>query len=318
MTTSPLQGITLLTAAQLNAELKVNDAINKLESGARFFAVEDDTLSAPPNEIADTGDRSGTYTLTKSAGISNGGSTALSNLVDGAVDDDDTDSWYPTDGSNVLDEWIQIELDAAQKILEFRFNVSAACDLGSWKVQGSVDEATWTDVTPSTAFSAGGAGTITFSASAPAAYTYYRFLGLSGTTDDSAYIRELEWTEEDNSSMVDGDVYVPQATATGAWTGLEKYLLIWINGWHSIPPAEGTFYFQKASPQGLYRYDGSAWQLSLRSALVADLTDSTTGTPAGTLVATGDSDTNDNFASLASKVNGLFAAMKTAGLMATS
>ena len=57
-----------------------------------------------------------------------------------------------------------------------------------------------------------------------------------------------------------GDVYIPKATATGAWAGKENQIAIYDNGWIFLVPVEGwRAYVQDENIDIIY--DGSAWKL---------------------------------------------------------
>ncbi len=57
----------------------------------------------------------------------------------------------------------------------------------------------------------------------------------------------------------EGDVYIPAATATGAWAGLEGKLLAWLNGaWESkdLEPGDLLIFADESYAAGVY--NGSA------------------------------------------------------------
>ena len=73
-------------------------------------------------------------------------------------------------------------------------------------------------------------------------------------------------------SPVDGDVYIPAATATGAWAGKENQLAHWdVNSWKFYPPEEGWLCYVR-DENALLNYTGSAWAVLAGS-----------GAPAGTV-----------------------------------
>ena len=73
----------------------------------------------------------------------------------------------------------------------------------------------------------------------------------------------------------DETLYIPAATATGAWVGLENDL-VWIKdtAWYYYTPLEGTT-VRVRDEDKVYRFDGSAW------ASVAEFTTATIGDVAG-------------------------------------
>jgi hypothetical protein len=71
-------------------------------------------------------------------------------------------------------------------------------------------------------------------------------------------------------SPADGARYIPKATATGAWSGKEKYVAHYVDGaWELYPPREGFVAYVRDEDL-LYVYNGSAW-VTLDNALDADL-----------------------------------------------
>jgi hypothetical protein len=60
-------------------------------------------------------------------------------------------------------------------------------------------------------------------------------------------------------SPVDGNVYIPKATATGAWAGKENQLAQWdVNAWKFHVPEEGWICYVR-DEDSLLVYTGSAW-----------------------------------------------------------
>lgn len=60
-------------------------------------------------------------------------------------------------------------------------------------------------------------------------------------------------------SPVDGNVYIPKATATGAWAGKENQLAQWdVNAWKFHAPEEGWICYVR-DEDSLLVYTGSAW-----------------------------------------------------------
>lgn len=73
------------------------------------------------------------------------------------------------------------------------------------------------------------------------------------------------------ASPTNGDMYIPKATATGAWLGLENHLVGYYDGWLDIDPSAFT-----VSPsvyiedEGIcVRWDGTSWKSDLGEAMIA-------------------------------------------------
>lgn len=62
-------------------------------------------------------------------------------------------------------------------------------------------------------------------------------------------------------SPVDGDVYIPAATATGDWAGQEGDFAVYFNGWLFVTPAEGMTAYIADEDKWLV-YDGTNWNES--------------------------------------------------------
>jgi len=59
-------------------------------------------------------------------------------------------------------------------------------------------------------------------------------------------------------SEVDGDTYIPAATATGAWAGKEDNIAIFDNGYKFVAPDEGMVLYVD-DEKVLIEYDGTNW-----------------------------------------------------------
>lgn len=64
------------------------------------------------------------------------------------------------------------------------------------------------------------------------------------------------------ASPSEGDLYIPKATASGAWATYEDYLAHFYNGsWHFYAPTEGLrMWFSNVAPRALYVYSNGSWQ----------------------------------------------------------
>jgi hypothetical protein len=76
-------------------------------------------------------------------------------------------------------------------------------------------------------------------------------------------------------SPVDGDVYIPKATATGAWSGKENQLAQWdVNAWKFHAPEEGWICYVR-DEDVLLVYTGAAWTVLAGASATAPFVDST-------------------------------------------
>ena len=83
----------------------------------------------------------------------------------------------------------------------------------------------------------------------------------------SAFIAKDKDLATPPGSPVNGDCYIVDATATGAWAGEEDSLAIYNSGWTFVTPIEGTAaYLQDENV--LYRFNGTGWAVESSSGAV--------------------------------------------------
>ena len=115
-----------------------------------------------------------------------------------------------------------------------------------------------------------------------------------------------------------GQNWIVPASASGAWASQDNAIAMYQTGWTFLTPKKGWQVYDERRMRNVL-WHGTAW-ISIQSARVAELTDSTGGTPARSLAdVTGShsqSVLNNNFASLNTKVNAIMDALMTAQLMA--
>lgn len=90
-------------------------------------------------------------------------------------------------------EWIRFDFGSSKVIDEAKFYQSNSATHGTWKMQGSPDATSWTDVGTSFTFGGSTLQTITELNGNTTAYRYYRFLKVSGTTNGGPWTYELEF-----------------------------------------------------------------------------------------------------------------------------
>jgi hypothetical protein len=92
-------------------------------------------------------------------------------------------------------QWLQFDFGAGHAVVitELTYYQQNANAQGTWKVQGSSDASSWTDVGGT--FTLG--GTLTETITAPSAnttaYRYYRILGVSGSSNAGPWVYEMEF-----------------------------------------------------------------------------------------------------------------------------
>ena len=151
-----------------------------------------------------SGDRSSTITVTTTGPVANGN---IANLVDGDAPTDGSygasDSFYYSNGSsNTSGLEVKFQLSSAQTFTGARMlgagASGAGASQGTWKWQGSNDGASWTDIGANFDFTFASQNVFdtNFGASLSGnstAYSYYRTLGVSGSTNGSPWFIELEF-----------------------------------------------------------------------------------------------------------------------------
>lgn len=264
MTTSPRFGFDLLEAQQLGAEAKANAGLLALLQGANYFVVKDkDLAAAPDSSSTSSGNRTGSITVTKSAGLDVNG--ALSGLVDGDITDD---CHFTTDEQSVVDQWIEWDLGSGNDELitqvSLRMGTVDAAH-GTWKVQASEDDTSWEDVSPVFEWETTAAPeNVLVDTFATKKYRYWRLLGMVGTVKSNQWIQEFEWTHVDPPT--EGDAWILPSSPTGTWTdapasGAQHDLLYWSSGWKKIAPWEGMLAYVMDENE-IYLFDGASWGIT--------------------------------------------------------
>ena len=141
----------------------------------------------------DSGDRSGSITVTLSAGLQAAGSSGpASNLVDGASADNDTDSIFLTSGGTASGAYFRFDFGSRVRIVEATWSQSTSASHGTWKWQGC--QSAWAGCQDiGTSFTLGGttAQAQTALAVNGQGFRYYQLLGVSGTTSSAPWVREI-------------------------------------------------------------------------------------------------------------------------------
>lgn len=132
-----------------------------------------------------TGNRTGSITITQSSAnvfvnptiLIDGSTTGIGAYLNGTPDG----------------EWVRFDFGTSKIIDEAKFYQSNSATHGTWKVQGSSDASSWSDVGSSFTFGGSTLQTITELHGNTADYRYYRFIKISGTTNGGPWTHELEF-----------------------------------------------------------------------------------------------------------------------------
>lgn len=133
-----------------------------------------------------SGDRTGTISITRSM-ISM--PVSESYLIDGI-----TAYGSAYFGSGTSDgDWFYFNFGSSKIIDEVKWYQQTSHSHGTWKIQGSSDASSWTDI--GTSFTLGGstAHTITEINGNTTAYQYYRFYLITGPVSSFPYLYEIEF-----------------------------------------------------------------------------------------------------------------------------
>lgn len=136
-----------------------------------------------------SGSRTGIITITTNGLSING---TIANGLDGVTG---TNAWFW--GGATLDgtQWIKFDFGSGKDVLidEYR-HYNTGNQGGSWKMQGSNDDSSWTDIgTEAAYFGSGTPNTITAMSGNTTEYRYYRLLGMSGSISGAPDAREWEF-----------------------------------------------------------------------------------------------------------------------------
>lgn len=133
------------------------------------------------------GDRTGAFTSTTTATF---GAGVISNLIDGVYADNNSDGLFFNSGQSSRE--IKWDLGTAYCITGMRLSQGTAGSHGTWAVEGSNDNSSWTTITSITFGSTAGAfGNWTWTNATD--YRYYRLRQTAGTTNSGPWLREVEF-----------------------------------------------------------------------------------------------------------------------------
>jgi hypothetical protein len=154
------------------------------------FTLEVTALPLVPayTETYGQGDR--TALISGVSTLSNTGS--MSNAVDGATGSNSTDAWWFSGTYTVAGETVRFTMNDPQYMTEVSWLQLGASGLGTWKWQASNDAVVWVDM--SADFVLGGFSGTSVTTLTPAdqtGYIYWQLLGISGSTSNATFNREI-------------------------------------------------------------------------------------------------------------------------------
>ncbi|TJW14457.1 MAG: hypothetical protein E5W82_10805 [Mesorhizobium sp.] len=163
------------------------------------------------------GDRTSSITISTTATLGGG---AINNLIDGAFAANSTDScWF-----NASQSSREIKFDfgsGVTKIINgFRWLQSGANTHGTWVLEGSNDDSTYTGIGAS--FTLGGSILVDYRFTNTTAYRYYKLRQTAGTTNSGPWLTEIEFSIADpaigevRDALEAGDRTASIATTTTA------------------------------------------------------------------------------------------------------
>jgi hypothetical protein len=157
-----------------------------------------------------TGDRTAIISISNSTGCFVG----TPQLVNGNLTET---SWYFTSGA-ASGKWIQFDFGdgVAMIIDEIKWYQSGSETHGTWKMQGSNDGATWSDL--GSPFTLGGATpSSTHAFTNTAGYRFYKLQGVSGDATNWPWLYEIEFKIEEGEPPAGPDEDASTSTGGMRW-----------------------------------------------------------------------------------------------------
>ena len=145
--------------------------------------------SATARDGYESGDRTAHIVVTTNATLT-GGST-IDNLVDGAYEPVPAECVTFTNGQSAREIKFDLGAGVAKKITDFIWVQTGPASHGTWVMEGSNDDTTYTGLGAS--FTLGGASLDKHNLSNTTAYRYYKLRQTAGTTSDGPYVLEVEF-----------------------------------------------------------------------------------------------------------------------------
>lgn len=158
-----------------------------------------------------TGDRRGSITVTVAGAWAN---STPANFVDGTLDS--TNAF--TNGNNASTYSVTFDFGsgASKVVTEVVWKQSTTATHGTWKLQGSNNGSSWTDVGASFTLGGSTAQTITAPSSNTTGYRYYKLVGVSGTVSGAPWLQEVEFKIADAPIGVLDTTLIPPSSVSVA------------------------------------------------------------------------------------------------------
>jgi hypothetical protein len=153
-------------------------------TGSLTGTSDDGTSYANPGG---SGNRTATITM---SGTANWAGTA-NTILDGAQGNG---TWFGN-GQSGITIIFDFGVGASKTISEFKWYQDMATSQGTWKIAGSNDGLTTTDI--ASGFTLGSSATTTVTVGGTVGYRYYHLIQTSGTTSSANYVREIEFKIKD-------------------------------------------------------------------------------------------------------------------------
>ncbi|RWA64409.1 MAG: discoidin domain-containing protein [Mesorhizobium sp.] len=134
------------------------------------------------------GDRTSMITVTTTATL--GGGT-ISNLIDGGYTVDNNDACFWDGGQSTREVKFDFGAGVTKVITGFRWAQSTGNSHGTWVLEGSNDDSSYTGIGSS--FTLGGDTLVDYQFSNSTAYRFYKLRQTAGSTSGSPYLLEIEF-----------------------------------------------------------------------------------------------------------------------------
>jgi hypothetical protein len=132
-----------------------------------------------------SGDRRALITMSKSSFTHNG---VLNTLINGSLSS--TSFWFNPSAA-VAGHWIKFDFGSAKVIQGIHINQQNTVGSGTWRLEGSNNDSTWTTVSPNFTWPMSNSA---FDFTNPnGAYRYYRIFGVSGNSNAVPYQHEIRF-----------------------------------------------------------------------------------------------------------------------------
>jgi len=183
----------------------IPDSVFNVNDGTAYLNVTD---PLPPNfqdwvivsglftrsdvhSVFESGNRISIITVTKDPAFTNFAGTLPEHLVNGLTGSNATAAWAFGNAIAVFNKFIQYEFNVPVRLETFRQAKSDLTDVGTWKIQASLDGVIWVDVSPTVAW----IPIVTeWPITVTEAFPFYRMLGQGGNSSTTPFLPETVFT----------------------------------------------------------------------------------------------------------------------------